>query len=223
MKRYLPGIVVALLLVLGSGMAQAEENNGVSVGMKFWFNDWSQSAPGTSITSDATMLLGPAIEVNFPNYVFLEASYLVSASDYSFSDGTRIGRQDFDLAVGYWIIPEFGVLAGYKESKFDGQDQFGNNFTQTLYGPIIGMNLRAPVDEYLSFYGKLDYLFTTFKDDTSGFQEDSPGWIFEFGVKYAFTRQFTGSLGYKYETNEGNTSNVQDTFSGLTFGGMISF
>ncbi len=227
MKRILMGAVATLFLITVSGVGLAQDRTEVEVGAKFWFNDWTQDIPGVgSITSDTATLFGPTIEVRFPNYVFVEASYLTSVSDYTFTDfsgSTNIERQDLDAAIGYMIVPEFGVLAGYKDSSF--KDRL-SGFTSDVYGPIIGIVGIAQVDPYLSFYGRLNYLFTKFKNDDplSSFpKEDSPGWIFEFGAKYAFTREFLGTIGYKYETNTGNDSDVTDSFSGLTLSGMILF
>jgi hypothetical protein len=224
MKRILIGAVAALLLIAANGAALAQERTEVEVGVKFWFNDWTHDVPGVpSITSDTTTLFGPTIEVKFPNQVFVEGSYLVSTSDYNFPDGTRFDRQDLELSIGYMIVPAFGILAGYKNSDFK------DNFTgvkDTVSGPLIGIIGIAQVDPYLSFYGKFDYLFTRFKETGGGlpaFEEGSPGWIFEFGVKFAFTREFLGTIGYKYETNEGNDSNVRDSFSGLILGGLVRF
>ncbi len=226
MKRILIGAVAALLLIAGNGAARAEEGSGIEVGAKFWFNDWTHDVPGfASITSDTATLFGPTIEAQFPSQVFVEGSYLVSTSSYGFSDGTNFDRQDLELAIGYMIVPEFGVLAGYKNSSFEDREA---GVKDTVYGPLIGVKAVARMDYNLSFFGKLDYLFTRFKE-TGGagpgsvFEEDSPGWIFEVGVKFGFTREAAGTFGYKYETNEGNDSNVKDTFSGLTLGLMFAF
>ncbi len=226
MRSFLIGVVATLLLVAGMGEARAEEGPGVQVGVKMWYNDWSQDRPGFgSITSDYTTLLGPAIEAKFENQVFIEASYLISTADYHFSDqisAADVERQDLDVAVGYLIIPEFGVLLGYKNTTFKERT---TGIEDTLYGPGLGVNTNLPLNEDLSFYGRLDFLFTRFEQNDAGvvFREDSPGWMFEFGLKYAFTRSFFGSLGYKYETNEGNDTNVRDTFSGVTLGAMVGF
>jgi len=223
MKRILIGAVAALLLVAASGAALAQERTEVEVGVKFWFNDWTHEVPGfPSTTSDTAVLFGPTIEVTFPNHVFMEGSYLFSTSDYNFPDGTHVDRQDLELSVGYMIVPAFGVLAGYKNSDF--KDNFGEK--DTVSGPLIGIIGIARVDPYLSFYGKFDYLFTRFKATGGGlpeFEEGSPGWIFEVGIKFAFTREFLGTIGYKYETNEGNDSHVRDSFSGLTLSGLVRF
>jgi opacity protein-like surface antigen len=226
MKRILVGIVSIFMLIAGSGVADAQEGTGVSVGIKMWINDWTESIPGPgSTTSDSTLLLGPAIEANFSNNLYLDASYLFATSDYSFPDtGQKFDRQDLDVAVGYYVVPGFGLETGYKSSWFN---EAGAGIDTSVYGPILGIRGIAQFDPYLSFYGRLDYLFTRFKsndpDPLAIHREDSPGWLFEFGIKYAFTGQFTGSIGYKYETNEGRDSNVRDSFSGLTLSGMVSF
>ncbi len=231
MKRFLIGIAAAFLLIAASGRANAEEEGtSVQVGIKMWLNQWTQERPGfASTTSDTTMLFGPAFEAKIQNQFFLEASYLFSTSDYTFSDVIppfNIEREDVDVALGYLIIPEFGILAGYRDTTLK---ESATGTKDTLSGPLIGIVGNAFVDEQLSFYGRLDYLFTKFKSNNPLNQpsivtsEDSPGWLVEVGVKYAFTRAFTGSFGYRYETNEGDISNVRDTFSGLTFSGMITF
>ena len=234
MKRILIGVVSALLLVLGSGVARAETGKGVEAGFMMWVNEWTQDVPtrivggvlrpGGSITSDAAVLFGPVIEAKFPNHVFVDASYLFSLSDYTFSSDIiyNDSRQDAKVAIGYMIVPEFGVLAGYKNSWFKTKE---TGIEDSVYGPFVGMIAIAPMYVNSSFYGKLDYLFTRFKQHgggIDGFQEDSPGWALEFGFKVGFTREFTGTFGYRYETNTGNVSGVQDSFSGLVFGAQFS-
>jgi hypothetical protein len=224
MKRILRGAAAALLLVACSGAAHADVSK-VQAGVQMWINQWTQDDPRFgSITSDSTVLFGPAIEVKFPNHVFVDASYLFSLSDYTFSSNAiyNVERQDTDAAIGYMIVPEFGVLAGYKNSVFK-QNEPG--VRQTVQGPLIGMIVIAPMSAYSSFYSKLNYLFTRFKEEGArgGFQEDSPGWSLEFGFKVGFTREFSGTFGYKYETNTGSNSNIQDSFSGFIFGAMFAF
>jgi len=226
MKKNFMVIIAALLLFSGNSAARAEDGMGVKAGIKMWLNDWSRTAPGEGTnTSDGVMLLGPAIALKFRNRVFADASYLFSTSDDVFADPAflgRSGRQDADFTLGYMVIPEFGLLAGYKNAAMKNRDT-GNS--STVSGPLIGARVNAPVDVSLAFYGGLNYLFTRFKgnDQLGAFQEDSPGWAFEFGVKFAFTREFSGLFGYKYETNTGKDSRVEDTFTGLTFGAMVAF
>jgi hypothetical protein len=155
-------------------------------------------------------------------------------SDYTFSDnfGTVFNdeRQDAKVSIGYMIVPGFGVLAGYKNSWFKEKE---TGIENTVYGPLIGMIGIAPMYYNAAFYGRLDYLFTRFKQTggvdafsgaaVQGFREDSPGWDLEVGFKVDFTRGFNGRIGYRYETNMGSNSDVQDSFSGLILGGMVAF
>ena len=222
MKRAIIGVLAALLLIAGSGIASAEEKTEIEAGVKMWYNDWESKTPVGTITSDSTMLLGPAVGFKFPNHLFLDASFLFSTSDYKFSEaGEKWSRQDIDLIAGFMVTDAFGLLAGYKNSAFKEQE---TGDKETVYGPLIGAVVDAPVDEVFSIYGNLDYLFTKFKlEGTGAFTEDSPGWIVEAGVKYAFTPEFLGSLGYKYESTKGKDSDVTDTFTGLTLGLFYSF
>jgi hypothetical protein len=226
MKRILFAISVVLLMLAMSGVVCAAERTGFQAGIKLWFNEWTQDVPGFgSVTSDTAVLIGPAVKAELGSRAFLEASYLAAGSNYRFSDPAVVGnteRHDVDLAAGYRIVPEFSLLAGYKNSQFENH---AASTKATVSGPVIGVRADLPMDPYLAFYIGSNYLFTRFKQQGSAgdFREDSPGWTFEFGFKYSMTREFMGSFGYKYETNTGNDSNVQDSFSGITLSGMVVF
>jgi opacity protein-like surface antigen len=223
MKRSFSVIVFALLLIAGVHPVHAADGTKIDAGIKMWLNNWHRDQPGfTGISSDSTMLLGPAVEAKLGERVFLEASYLFTAADYRFSEtGDNVSRQDADIAVGYLVVPEFGLFAGYRHATF----KWAAGDKETLTGPVMGIVLQAPMDPWLTFYGRLLYLFTEFEQDGAGtvFREESPGWGLEFGLKYAFTRQFLGSIGYRYEENTGKESDARDAFSGLTLGAMFRF
>jgi hypothetical protein len=212
------------MLTVGAPPVFAGEDGKIEAGIKMWLNSWDRDQPGfTGISSDTTMLLGPAVEARIREQVFLEASYLFSTADYRFAEtGDNISRRDADLVVGYLVVPEFGLFAGYKHAEFETK---AAGVKSTLSGPVMGVALQAPMDRWLTFYGKLLYLFTEYEEKAAGtaFQEDSPGWGLEFGLKYAFTRQFTGSIGFRFEESTGKQSDVTDAFSGLTLAAMIVF
>ncbi len=225
MKRILVAISAVVLVIVMNGTVFAVERTGFEAGIKMWFNDWTHDDPlFGSVTSDIAVLIGPAIKADLGS-AFVEASYLAAGSNYRFSDPAVVGnteRQDVDLAAGYSIVPEFSLLAGYKNSEFKNHT---TSTKATVYGPFIGVRADLPMDPYLAFYIGSNYLFTRYKDEgpSGDFREDSPGWIFELGFKFSITREFRGSFGYKYETNTGNDSNVQDSFSGITLSGMVVF
>ncbi len=223
MKRIIVGVLTAFVLTAATGVVRAEQATEVEAGVKLWYNKWESKGPGETVTSDYIMLIGPAIGVKFPSGVFLDGTFLFSTSDYKFSAvGEKWSREDLEAAIGYMIVDEFGLLAGYKNVWLK-EHETGDK--ETLYGPMIGAVLRAPVNDAFSFYGNLDYLFTRFKLESAfdTFTEDSPGWIVEIGVRYAFTRQFAGNLAYRYETTKGKDTDVRDTFTGLTLGALYVF
>ncbi|MHB8843679.1 MAG: hypothetical protein ACYC7L_02935 [Nitrospirota bacterium] len=226
MRRPLCTIMLALLLFAGAPPVLAGEDAPFQAGIRMWLNNWRQDRPDAAGTSsDTTMLIGPAIEARLGQQGFLEASYLFSTADYRFSDAlmtANVSRQDLDVAIGYRVIPEFGLFAGYRYAIFD-EELTG--IKDTLAGPVMGAGLRLPMDPWLTFYGKLFYLFTRFEQNDAGvlFREDSPGWGFEAGLKYEFTRTFLGSIGYRHEANKGKKSDVADAFGGVTVSAMVLF
>jgi opacity protein-like surface antigen len=226
MKRIIVGVVTAMLLIGAASVVRAEEGIEVEVGVKAWFNKWKRELPtGESSKSKCTRLLGPAVEVKFPDHIFVEASYLASLNDYRFSDitgQTKFERKDLDMAMGYAITPMVSVFAGYKESAFK-EDVTGNK--ETNYGPIAGIRGSYALNDKTSFHGGLNYLLTRLKvEDAAGtVTEKSPGWIAELGAQYEFAKHTSVDLGYKYETTKGKESKIKDTFAGLTLGVKYAF
>jgi hypothetical protein len=226
MKRAYVGIMTALLLITMSGTVRAEENYGIEAGFKVWPNVWQRTIPGFGNTSsNTTELIGPVIEKKLRKDFFIEASYLFSTSNYEISEPTgnlTYKRQDLDFDVGYMIVPQFGVLAGYKYSLFN---EMTMGFRDTLEGPVLGILGDAPISEKLSIYGRWEYLFTRSDSNDSGvgIRGESPGMLFEYGFKYNLTPKLWGTLGYRHETNKGKASDVQDNISGVIISGMIVF
>lgn len=215
-----------LLLLTMSGAVRAEEGGGVTVGVKTWYNNWKREAASIgSETSSYVLLIGPAIEKEFPNHLFVEGSYLMAASDYKFTEGDYIERKfdrsDLELAIGYQFTENIGLFAGYRDSRFKEKT---TEVKESMTGPLAGIRASAPLDEALSLYGKLTYLATTFKSSEEGLgSEKAPGWVAEAGARYAFTREFAGSIGYKYEKTETKESEIKDTFTGVTLDVMYTF
>jgi hypothetical protein len=90
MNHIARGFVAILLLLSMSGTARAEEGARTAAGLKIWMNRWKSEKPDSgSSTSSIGALVGWAAEAEFSNGVFLEASYLVSSSDYKF-DQTNV-------------------------------------------------------------------------------------------------------------------------------------
>ncbi len=237
MKRSIIVLLAVLCMVISSGIAFAEEKKegeGIEVeaGVKVWYNKWTSKDPDPAIGTlkfDWTTLVGPAVEAKFPHHFYAEASYLFSLSDYEATIGVdkiTSDRKDLDLAVGYRVIPEVGIFVGYKNVSMDWTVSGISNGSFDLSGPMLGIRGDVPVNETISIYASATYLFTKLETEETGFEttkNDSPGTIFELGVKAAFNKQLSGTIGYKIESTEEDVTNVKDTFEGFTLGVMYAF
>ncbi len=226
MKRLLVFCLLAFVPLLGGArFASAEGGIETEVAVKSWINSWESKDPALgTFKSDVAVLLGPVITIRSTN-VLLEASFFISTSDYKFSDGftaAQYERQDLDALIGYRILEEVAVVGGYRLTELR-EKQTGDEVT--LYGPAVGFRGTLPLTERVSLYGNFTYLFTRFKQDNimGTITEDSPGWTAELGFGYAFSKQFSAAVGYKYETNTGKESEVTDSFAGFTLAVAVLF
>ena len=209
-----------------AGTASAEEGTRTAAGLKIWMNKWKSEGPGSqSGTSGIGALIGWAAEADFSNNVFVEASYLVSVSDYSFEHSdvtTDVERNDVDILAGYQFNRNVGVFTGYRSSQF--WEKMTKN-KETVHGPLIGVRGSMPLNNALSLFGDLTWLPWSTKATFAATDEKETtlGWISRAGVKYVFTREITGAFGYQYEMTKGKNTKVKDTFAGATLDVMYSF
>ena len=232
MKRIIMSIVAMMMLC--SGFAFASEGVEVEAGIKMWNNKWTSEEPGIDKTKyDAAILVGPSVEVKFPSQFFIEASYLMSVTDYEstyFIHKITADRKDLDLAVGYALVPSFGVFVGYKSASMDWDMDLAGTIIDSrsmdLAGPMAGIRGNAELNDMFSIYGNLTYLMTKVEKKgtyTATTSEKSPGTVWELGVKAKFSEELSGTLGYKVEATKEDKTNTKDTFSGLTLGVMYAF
>ena len=233
MRRFI--VVLAALMVLSRKFAFTKDDVKVEAGVKIWNSGWKSEDPdpvnGGTLKFDAALLVGPAVAVTLPSYLFFEASYLFSVTDYEKTEGAgkiTAERDDLDIAIGYMFIPEVEIFAGYRNTsrKWKFTD-VGTNESGTIdvTGPILGVRANYSFDTMFGIYASAAYLMTKSESkDTAGtMKKDYPGTSFELGVKAMFSKALSGTLGYKMESFEGDKSKVKDTFSGLTIGVMYAF
>jgi opacity protein-like surface antigen len=226
MNHIARGFVSILLILSMAGTASAEEGIRTAAGLKIWMNRWKSEGLGSEGgTSGIGAMIGWAAEAEFSNNVFVEASYLVSVSDYTFDRTdvtTDVERNDVDVVAGYQFIHNVGVFAGYRSSQF--WEKITKN-KETVHGPLIGVRGAVPLNNALSLFGDLTWLPRSKKATFAATDEKETalGWISRAGVKYVFTREITGALGYQYEMTKGKNTKVKDTFAGATLDVMYSF
>jgi hypothetical protein len=217
MKRIIYSILVLSLLSAG-GVASAEEEQGgtdVTAALKMWVNEWKHDDPsaGRTISDSVVVLIGPAVEVKLKNHFVLEGSYLVSASDYQFTEAgvtSEFGRRDLELGIGKWFNRYAAFFVGYRNSSFENK---ATGIKEFFYGEYYSLRGQAPFIGKSSLYGNVTYLTTRFKAEDQA-REDAPGWITEIGGRTVITKQFAMKLGYKWETTKGDVTQVKDSFRG---------
>ena len=224
-KQVLYSFVILLLLNFG-GTAAAEERKGdveVTAALKSWVNTWKREAPGTGNTrSDSSVLIGPAVEVEFPNGPVIEASYLTSLSGYEFTEAgviSEVDRQDLDLAIGKRLNRHVGFFMGYRNSSFKEKE---TGVKEHSYGLFYSLRGTVPAIGKSSVYANLTWLNTRFKAENLA-REDAPGWTVEIGGKTPFTEQLSMNLGYKWETTKGRDTQVKAAFTGMTLDLVYAF
>jgi len=215
-KQLVCSMFVMLFLSAGGTAWAEEEKSGTIViaALKTWVNEWKREVPGTGRTlSDSIALVGPAVEVEINNGPVIEASYLMSVSDYTFTEAgaaSEFARRDFDLAIGKWLNPHVGFFTGYRNSSFKEKEMRANNYSYGMFYTVRG---SVPFIGKSSLYANLTWLDARLKTEGQA-REDAPGWIAELGGRTVFTKQIAMRLGYKWETTKGEVNHVKDSFRG---------
>jgi hypothetical protein len=228
-------VVLAALIVLSSGYAFAKEEVEMDVGIKTWYATYKteDALSNRFLTFDPVLLVGPAFEVELPSHLFFEGEYLMSVTDYEKTQGPLKLSSDtkyLEVAIGYSFIPQVGIFAGYKRESTNWKitnTNIGTNVpgSMDLSGPMLGIRGSYSFDKMFGVYASAAYLkLKAENEEPSGtIKEDAPGTDFQLGVKAKFAKALTGSLGYRVESSKGKTSQVKETFSGVTLDVMYAF
>lgn len=239
MKRN--GFIVLACLGAGTfgsaGVAMAQDSGlSVSVGARAWYAEWttfSYYAPNgpnealTQVSADRKFVVVPTVSVRYGDFVG-SLSALPSTS-FTFADGGTGKREEFDVNVGYTVIPGLTATLGYKKvSQRDGETRY------EPAGPVLGMSANAPLSGAFSMYGAL--AFGRLKTPMSGGDE-----VVKFKADYRLTevglawgsspgtwpRRWTLTAGYRIQVMGSKeafgTQDGRDTTQGLTLGAIATF
>lgn len=239
MKKLILVITLAMVFAF-SNMAMAEQPQ-ITVGLKTWFATWETKSliAGDSIESDYGVMYGPAINVKYDklfagiNYMIgsfsfpEQTDFYVDTDDDGFFDDISdlaldADRTDIDLFAGYYFHPNIAGILGYKSMDFDLKaDYIDAGTTETasvkFSGPALGIMGHYLIEgTRWALFGNLSYLILD--GEVEGESIDGPsGTAIEFGGAYAVeTMPLSVSVGLKIQNY--SSDDVDDTFSGLTFG-----
>ncbi|GFO56736.1 hypothetical protein GMSM_37430 [Geomonas sp. Red276] len=231
MKKVLLLVFVACAFLALGGTAMADDLS-FGLGVKGWYNDFKFAANNsgnnfTVKTKDPALMIGPTAKIGYGKY-FAGVTYLTSATDYKLENSTeKVSRDDIDVLVGYMLIPQFGIVGGYKAIFLEGKYPGGTEKFKKQ-GGVLGVTGNVPLPLGLAVYGNLGGLYLTQEYTDTNFQtdlldRDYYGFSVEAGLGYRIIAGLSANLGYKYQglymiKKHSTDTSFDETYQGLTFG-----
>lgn len=229
MKKLILIITVAIVFAF-SNMAMAEGPQ-VTVGLKTWLATWEVDFGGDPMESDYGAMLGPSVNVRYDRF-FVGASYFLGTFSFPTATGILVDtdldadRTDLDISAGYYFHPNIAAFLGYKVSDFDYKFVYSDGTslktTEERSGPVIGVTGHYLINgTRWALFGNLSYvsLDDNYKSGgvTTNYAVTGPA--IEFGGAYSMEQiPLSVSVGLKYQDYKYDKDNLEDIFSGLTFG-----
>lgn len=231
----LHGLVVLAWFAAGAALAQ-DAGLSVSVGARAWYAQWTTfsyftennvNRALTQVSADNKLVLVPTVSVRYGDFVGTLSA--VPSTTFTFADGGSGTRKEFDLNLGYTVMPGLTMTLGYKKvSQRDG------NVRYEPAGPVAGLSANAPLSGAFSMYGALG--FGRLKTPTSGGDEvvkfKADYRLTEVGLAYALNTgglpmRWTFTAGYRIQVMGSKeafgTQDGRDTTQGFTFGALATF
>jgi hypothetical protein len=225
--------LVVLALCNASAALAQESSLSVSVGVRAWYTDWttfSYFVEGnvnralTQAAADDEFVLMPIVSVRYGDFVGSVSAF--PSTQFSFVDGGRGKREEFDVNFGYAVTPRLTLTLGYKEvTQSDGDVRY------RPAGPVAGVSAYAPLGGLLALYGSLGLgRMKTPGGDAVDFDADYR--LAELGLAYTPNAEgllgrwtFTG--GYRIQVIDSQeafgSQDGRDTTQGFTLGAVATF
>jgi hypothetical protein len=223
------------------------------VGQRFWaatmdipLLDVQVVLPGPALKTNERMTMSsleiiPITTMGIQyNSITLSANYFAN-TNFSTSDTphTTVGRKEWDVALGYAVLPNLTASISYKSATVDrsassnAQALLGlNSLGYKIDAWLIGLSANAPLQDSLSLYGNMAYGIA--KQKVDGGQDSSLTMTFngnysigEIGLSYrligatnsGFLKNLNAQLGYRVQSV--NMRNVPFNTISIPFGDVI--
>lgn len=224
-----------LLGLAAAGLAQAQDAEfGFSVGLKAWNAHWMTFGYETNANGDQVLtqnetqdklLVLPTLGLRWGDFIGAVSGF--RSSSFSFVDGSDAGkRKEYDVNLGYRILPGFALTLGYKKLQQGG----GENVYRPA-GPIYGFSGNAVLSGPWTIYGSVGLgRLKTPGGDKISFDADYRQT--EVGLAYTlqasgWPRSWSFTAGYRIQSLSSKDaangqSGIDETF-GLTLGVVAAF
>jgi len=162
-------VALSLGIAIVAPAAAQGSDIGVSLGVRLFVNRVSgpgyepTGLPGVplseaSIVSEGETSLLPSLAVRIGRWVLNGSYHIQTTYSAPVPEGGGVfdfKRKEWDLALGYAVLPNLVLSAGWKSIDI-GIDQPGNDaLPQSVAGPFVGVAISAPLSGAWSVYGSL--------------------------------------------------------------------
>jgi hypothetical protein len=236
--------LLGALLWSGASAALAQEPGlSVTVGARGWYTDWTtfsyfvepDPVTGDDVTKALTQVSAPKKLVLMPSLSARYGNFTGSISGFpstrfTFDGGGTGTRKEWDVNVGYLVLPSLAVTLGYKKvSQRDGDVRYEPK------GPVLGVSASGSVSGPLSMYGNLGVgrLKTPSQNGNLNIVDFTATYrLTEFGLAYSFgsggmPRLWSLTAGYRTQVLRSidafGSQDGKDTTQGFTFGALATF
>jgi hypothetical protein len=194
-----------------------------TIGVRMWRVDWQSwffPANPTYHNADLETAVIPVGSLRYKDFL-VSGSYLLS-KDFQFNpapDYPTTERREYDVNLGYFVVPGLAVSLGWKDVKYDTSD---GGYTWHLKGPTLGLSGSAPLAPWSSLYGSLAYGRPKLKDNAvfndvrANYLLTELGLAFPLGHFSDSLHGFVVTAGYRYQ-RIGAKSNVAGATSDELF------
>lgn len=232
-----PNLKTALALAWGGAVAGAAAQDGgglsVAAGLRLWQMQWTtfsyaDAAGGGSVltqsVADRQWVVVPLINLRWDRWVLAASGFARSSFDFP---GGRDSRSEYDLNLGWSLLPGLALTAGWKHVSQRG------DFIYEPSGPVIGASASAPLGAGLSLTGTLGA--GTLKTRRTGGRYvdfDAVYRLTEVGLAYSlpletWARSVSLTAGWRMQTlgskNALGSQDGRDITEGLTLGAVARF
>jgi len=270
-NRLLKTLAFTIIFSLSvSSNALAFEDLKFTLGVKSWVAQWDTFTASQNniqeLKKAEESILIPTATIKYKK-LFLSSSYYkqdgfaFEPTTFYWYTGTVIEntyaanaeRSEFDVTLGYRIIPQVALSIGYKKIDITGNyevnsygvaapgvrgpfiSQTTGTFVDNFTGAYLGANFASAFNRYLAGYGTFAYgiLDEEYTDSADGFSNsDETSYISaEVGLAYMPAKWVNFTLAYRFQTIESKAKGAswfgieegEDRMRGLMLGANVTF
>jgi hypothetical protein len=203
--------LIATVAALSSADAGAQASGGflpddvrATIGVRMWRTDWSSwfGDGSTYLHAGLQTSVIPVASIRYKDFlvsgsVLIKEKFVFPPESGSFP----ADRKEYDVNVGYFILPGLAATVGYKEVSYD-----AGGYEWKAKGLTLGVSGSAPLAPWTSLYGNIAYGRPKLRDTQFAFDGARGKYLLtEFGLAFPLgavspsMQGFVVTAGYRYQ------------------------